>query len=94
MPLPNWLKNLVSTGVIASFIHTEDVDTSSEDHVVSINDGRAYGLYVGSAGNIDVEKLDGSTQLYKNVSIGMHAIACKKVIKATTTAGDIVAGAW
>ena len=94
MPLPEWLESLTSSGLIASFIHTETVDISTTDHDLSLNDGYAYALHVGGAGDIKVEKPDGSTQLYKNVQPGLQPFFCTKIIKAGTTASDIVAGAW
>ncbi|MCW8830559.1 MAG: hypothetical protein OQK32_03455 [Gammaproteobacteria bacterium] len=94
MALPKWLDELASSGLIASFLTSEPLDVSAEDKQVSINKGIAYGIYVGSAGDVELVTPNGETVIYKNVSIGSHPFACTSIKNANTSAADIVVGAW
>lgn len=94
MPIPNWLKNLFSNGVIASFVYSEEVDISADDHEIVIKDSIALALYVGSSGDVKLINPAGDTVTYKNVQVGTHPFACTRIIKNGTSASDIVAGAW
>lgn len=52
----------------------------------------ARGLYIGGTGNVSVEKIDGGTQIFAAVPVGILSVQCKRVNATGTTATNIVAG--
>jgi hypothetical protein len=50
----------------------------------------ARALYVGTAGDLNVDTVDGTTVLFKNVAVGFFPVACKRVRSTNTTASNIV----
>lgn len=48
-------------------------------------------LYVGVAGDIKVDHVDGSTITYKNVPVGVFPIMCSRVYSTGTGASQIIA---
>lgn len=50
-------------------------------------------LYIGGAGNVQVQLKDGSTVLFSGMGAGWHPVRVARVMATNTTASDIV-GCW
>jgi hypothetical protein len=68
----------------------EAVDISAADHVFT---NTTRGIYVGTAGNLQVIMQQGVTLTFNTLPVGFHPIRAKRVIKAGTTAAAMV-GLW
>jgi hypothetical protein len=63
---------------------------------VTPNDGAdlarpAYGLYVGTSGDVRVTLIGGDTITFSSVPVGIFDIAVKRVFSTGTTASSIIA---
>lgn len=70
------------------FRYTETVTPSDTVNLSAY----ARGLYIGVAGHVSIEKIDGGTQVFENVPVGIFSCQCKRVNSTGTTATKIVAG--
>lgn len=67
----------------------EEIDISTNDHVISF---MAEYFFVGNGGDIALEDDYGNQATFKNIEDGTWLmVSAKKVLKANTTASNIVA---
>jgi hypothetical protein len=76
---------------------SRDISTEGDAFDLTPSDVTIYGgrgltsIYVGTAGDVKIETLAGSTPTYKNVPAGTRILrACSKVFATGTTATDLV----
>ena len=71
------------------FAHADAV-TLDDDNDLDTTPTKA--IYIGSAGNVKVDMLDGSTVIFKGANAGqIYRLKVKRVYDTDTTASDIVA---
>ena len=87
MALPPLYQNLdaknAAPGVTAVAV------TPNDSTNLAVNPTRA--IYVGVAGNLNVDMADGGTVLFSNVPVGMFPIQVVRVRSTSTTATNLVA---
>ena len=68
----------------------QPVDLSSNDYTSSAG---FINIYVGTTGNVTIVKLDGSIATIPGMAGGMwHPVQGKGIVKATTTASNLMVG--
>lgn len=67
--------------------------TASDTVNLTFPNGTIYskGVYVGTTGDISAVMADGSVLLFKNVPVGFHRLAVRRINSTSTTATNLLA---